>query len=188
MRGAALLAVGLLFAGCFTTAPSSTVTLEPTEPTYAVREADAYWMVWIRGNQTREEFPFDPRAVCSLVFDHEVHVDAHALTYASRRYADAPESPDVVIAWDHFDEGGCPLAYGLDFAPAAAARMGHYGELTVGLEPDGTLVLDGQTRIPLGERARVAYEGRDEGRSVHGEFLVENLGTWPVFQVTRASY
>lgn len=133
----------------------------------------SYWMVWAYGTE-REPCagPLCARVQCSIAFDHEVEPARQAFRHAN---ASAPGAPWLVVAFDHFTEGDCPLAYAHAFdATRATARMGAWGHLTLDVLRSGDAFVNGD-KVPLGQRATWRYEV--DGKE--GEFRVENLGAWP---------
>lgn len=163
----------LLLAGCTQLQPEGPATVEPSHVEETSRGPDEYWMVWAHGTERSTcEGPFCSRAICSVLFDHEVVAAQRAFRHANRS---APERPWVVVAFDHFTDGDCPLAYGHAFdATRVTARMGEWGDLTLEVLPGGDVRANGHD-VPLGQRATWRYDPA----GFEGEFHVENLGAWP---------
>lgn len=165
--------------------PQPRVELEPSNTsTDETREEDEYWMVRVRGHETRESKPGRADAVCSILWSHEVDEEARAVSYERSQHAFDPDEVRVLAAFDHFARwDSCPIAYTLHPNASVEEDMGRYGPLAFVVHRDGTVELHGGTFVPLGQRARVTYEGTmttHDGESyvVNGTFTVENLGAW----------
>lgn len=173
------LALAPALAGCLS--PSTrVVTPEGGFPADLDRGADEYWMVWVHGNETKDRGPFDARAMCSIVFDHEVDPETKALRLGER-YADW-SGVQVVVAFDHFDDGDCPLAYEAHLDETRIVQeMGAAGRLTVEVHVNGTARIDGATWVEAGRRVSVGYEASE----TRGEYVVEALGAWPRSGISR---
>lgn len=172
MRRALLGLLLLLAAGCARPTEGPSV-IQPSGVEAGPLPEASFWMVWAYGTE-REPCPGDlcARVQCSIVFDHEVEPARQAFRHAN---ASAPGGPWAVVAFDHFTEGDCPLAYAHAFnATRASARMGAWGELRIDVLRNGDVYANGD-KVPLGQRATWRYE---EGGK-EGEFSVENLGAWP---------
>lgn len=183
MRGLPLaLAAGLALAGCLSPA-SRTVTPEDGVPADDTRGEDELWVVWVHGREWKDRGALDSRAVCSIVFDHELNASAKTLRLGER-YADWAGAR-IAIAFDQFDDGDCPLAYEVHFDKTRVAQaMGQAGTVAIDVfDANGTALLDGATWIRAGQRVTVSYDARDGWR---GEYTVENLGAWPRSALSRA--
>ena len=155
------------------------------------RGPDDYWLVRVTGQEDRTARTPGPQSVamCSLAFSHSIDTANRELTFASRQYPDVTAGDfDVLVAFEHFDHGSCPLAYGLRLGGGPhAADMGHYGNISLSVEANGDVVLD-DARIPLGQTGAYHYDDTTiEGGVVFdvvGAFKVTNLGAWPVAGVS----
>lgn len=179
MRAALLLAV-LVAAGCLS--PSTkVVTPEGGVPADTERGRDEYWMVWVHGRETKERGPFDARAFCSIVFDHDVNTTRRELRLGDG-YADWA-GVQVVLAFDVFDDGDCPIAYEVHLDKTRVVQaMGAAGNSTFEVHANGSARIDGDTWVRAGQRVRVDHEGAD---GASGWFTVEALGAWPRGGISR---
>lgn len=171
VRRAALVLLALAAAGC--AVPPDEPRLEPSGVEPAPLPEGSFWMVWAHGEERSTcRGPLCSRAVCSIVFDHEVRPDVREFRHADR---DAPAQPWLVVAFTQFDEGDCPVGYGHGFNESSmATRMGAFGDLALDVTEDGALRANGH-EVPLGQRAVFEYGTRQR----EGWFAVENLGAWP---------
>ncbi|PSG97874.1 hypothetical protein BRD56_03235 [Thermoplasmatales archaeon SW_10_69_26] len=182
---AALVLLSVPLTGCIGQADGIERELEvvdgDVDPDQA-RDEDEFWMVWIRGSELDVR---DPQFVCSRIPpDYRIDAANWTLVYDNRSYSFTPGEVDVLLAFDHEDHSsGCAAAEHLVANPGLGytETTGAYGELTVTVEADGTLVVDGH-RVPLGSMLEASYEGDPPGPQrvrVDGSFRVENLGAWP---------
>lgn len=148
----------------------------------ATRAEDEYWMVWVRGNETDER---EPQAVCDrLPQNYRLSPGNETVVYDNRSYDFAPEEVTVLIAFDHEDRSSqCAEVERLVADPREGyvVTMGEYGDLSITVREDGTLLL-GERAVLLGEAAKVTYEGTPpdpERVHVEGSFRAEVLGAWP---------
>lgn len=185
----AVLVVAAALAGC--SSPSERpedgegvardIRLVPAPVTDEERGPDEYWMVWVRGNQTVERE--NPYACARQSPSYEIHHANASVEYREESYSFRPGDVRVLIAYRHEDRSSsCPEVYRLVVNPAAPHReeMGVYGRFDLTVRPNGTLVADGRS-VPLGQAARVTYEGHPPDRNAvygFGSFRVVNLGAW----------
>lgn len=175
-------------AGCLDgpTRSGSDVSGQPDE---ADRGPEAFWFVWLQGNETHDP---PPRHMCSIVFDHEVRPGTRELVYSDRTYN--LTDPPFVIAFDHFQQGSdCPLAYRLHLGfNETTVELGRYGEMTFTPRKDGSLVLQAgsmeQELVP-GRSATFTYSDRyasSRGGYVdaNGTLTVDHRGVWPASGLT----
>lgn len=175
MRAAVVLLLLLALGGCL--APSErTVTSEDGLPVDTDRAEDEYWLVWVHGRESRDRDPGEPVVMCSIAFDHAIDVAAKQLTL-DRRY-EIPENVTRVVAFDHFGDGDCPIAYVTLLGAANVSQEMGEGGGTLRLEvlDDGGARVDGENVVAAGSRLKIGYEGRD---GLRGEIVVEPLGAWP---------
>lgn len=179
-----VLLVAAALAGC-------TRPYEPSVPGYTLdrfetgvddtRERGEHWMVWIHGAQSRDP---PPGHVCDVAWDHSVDPGARRVDYHNGSYAFDPGDVRVLVAWDVFDGVSCPLAYALDADPSGPAvrEVGRLGNLSVEVQGDGALVLDGTHVLERGTGAHLRYDrtvATEEGtRRFEGNVTVELLGAW----------
>jgi hypothetical protein len=167
----------LVLAGC---AMKTRVSMdhEPSGIPAQTRGDDEFWMVWVHGDETRPcSGVVCSRVSCSIVFDHSVDPAARAFRHANES---APEAPRTLLAFDVFDEGGCPVAYKHGFDLAKAHEPMGATSVDIVIHEDGSLVVNGEN-TPIGQRSRFTYDTGEE----RGEFVVENLGAWTVGGIER---
>lgn len=139
-------------------------------------------MVWVHGNETLDP---DPGFACDVAFDHQVSVAEERILFEDSAYSFDPSEVTYLVAFDLWEEPtDCPLVYDLHWEGSSTARaMGAWGNLSLAPDEDGTIRLDGQTRLQPGQTAIYTYETTEErgGERVHvqGTFRVEHLGAWP---------
>lgn len=167
-----MLVLALLMAGCAQTQVSVTSDREPSGVAHQTRDDDEYWMIWVHGTET-QSCAREPCATaqCSIVFDHELDPESKTFRRANNT---APKAPWVIVAFDVFDDGSCPVAYSHSYNESSVEQHIRVTKLTLDVHANGTLRVNGGWH-PLGERARMTYETAER----RGEFVTENLGAWP---------
>ena len=156
MRAVAALAIAALASGCI--------------GGDAALARDAFWMVWVHGE---EPWPCArPCGVpmCDLRFDHGVDKDARVFHHLNES---PPADPWLVLAYDVMTGGGCPVAYRHVFD--ATEDVQQLRDLTLVLQAarDGEVRVNG-VRLAPGDAHRVTWTA--EGGPA--EALVEHLGQW----------
>lgn len=175
----ALLALSLA-SGCLRPAANATAALATTAPSDTQRDAGEYWMIFVRGNETRS----GPEIACAMAPPtYEIDMSQRSLSYDPETYPIDARFVRVVVAFDHRQPSGCRAAYGAEFNPSGAAEtsMGGFGTLRIDVMDNGRISVQGDREIPLGKALDVSYDQKNpkDGVPSKGSFRVENLGAWP---------
>lgn len=186
-----ILAVVVLLglAGCLSDEPEPSlerdIRIVDADTDETARAEDEYWMVTVQGEEVDEE---ENQPVCGrLPPNYDIHPANRSVVYNNSSYTFDPQQVTTLLAYDHEDKSAsCPEAEHLVANPDAdhVQAMGGYGNLTLTVHANGTVVVDGE-RVPLGQAAEVTYEGRPaRGGHVEGSFRVVNLGAWDQANLT----